>query len=236
MTQYTVNYGRNKISFVLRCSNRKTLAISVFPDLSVVVSAPQKVTIQAILEKVKKRAKWIIDKIEYFKAFHPQRLPKRYVSGETHHYLGRQYRLKVVSSKQNTVKLNGQYLYIYTAKKEDSNYNRRLLYEWYREKAIIKFNIIYQALLKKLRKYGINSPVLRVKTMKSRWGSCNSHKETITLNTELVKAPSHCIEYVIMHELCHIKYPNHNRQFYDFLALVMSDWIERKKRLEEVVL
>ena len=236
MKLYTVNYGRNKISFALRRGNRKTLTISVLPDLSVVVLAPQKVAIKAILERVKRRAKWIIDKIEYFKAFQPHGLPKRYISGETHRYLGRQYRLKVISNKHNFVKLSGQYLYIYTARKGDSDYNRKLLYKWYRERAIIKFNIIYRALLKKLRKYGINGPVLKVKTMKSRWGSCNSHKQTIILNTELIKAPSHCIEYVIMHELCHIKYPNHNRQFYDFLALVMPDWIERKKRLEKVVL
>ncbi len=236
MRKYIVRYGRNKIYFVLKRRDRRTLVISVLPDLSVVVSAPHTVTLHDIIKKVKKHSRWIIDKIEYFKTFQLQRSPKRYISGETHYYLGRQYRLKVVKSDSNAVNINNPYLYIYTTRKGDSNYNRRLLYRWYREKAMVKFDVICQALLKKLKKYGINSPVVKIRIMKSRWGSCNSYKQTIILNTELIKAPSHCIEYVIMHELCHIKHPNHNRQFYDFLALVMPDWVDRKKKLEKVVL
>ena len=236
MNQYTIAYGRNKIKFLLRQTDRKTLTISVSPDLSVMVSSPQHIPIRTILNRVQKRAGWIINKIEYFKDFQPLRPPKEYVSGETHRYLGRQYRLKVVANGKSEVKMKGPYLFLYTKSKDNTRRNKKLLYGWYRERAMDRFEATFNALLKRLQKYGINSPALKIKTMKARWGSCSAKKETVTLNTELIKAPSHCIEYVIMHELCHMKYPSHNRHFYDFLALVMPDWIERKRRLERVVL
>jgi len=236
MKQHTISYGRNKIKFSLEQSERKTLKISVSPDLSVVVAAPQQVPLKTILDRVQKRAGWIINKIEYFKDFQPLRPPKQYVSGETHRYLGRQYRLKVIENGKYEVKMKGGYLFLYAKSKNNTTRNKALLYEWYRARAIDRFEVVVRFVLKRLQKYGVNSPTLKIKAMKARWGSCSAKRETVTLNTELIKAPSHCIEYVIMHELCHMKYPNHNRHFYDFLALVMPDWIERKKRLERVVI
>jgi hypothetical protein len=69
--------------------------------------------------------------------------------------------------------------------------------------------------------------------MKKRWGSC-SGKNTILFNPELVKAPGHCIEYVVVHELCHLVYPHHNRKFYSLLTYILPDWECRKARLEKV--
>jgi len=236
MKKCSITYGKNKISFLLKQDNRKSLKISVSPDMSIQVVAPNDIPEDKIIERVKKKAAWIIKKLEYFKAFLPLRPPKKYVSGETHRYLGRQYRLKVKPNHWNEAKLNGRYLYLYTRRKNNSRYNREILYGWYRDKALSRFESMFESLYQKLKKYDFKQPGLKVKTMKSRWGSCGVSKEIVTLNTELIKAPSHCIEYVIMHELCHMKYSNHNRKFYDFLALVMPDWIERKKRLEKVVL
>jgi len=236
MKKCNVVYGKNKISFLLKQDNRKSLKISVSPDMSIQVAAPNNIPEHKIIERVQRKGGWIIKKLDYFRAFLPLRPPKKYVSGETHRYLGRQYRLKVTPNQKNEVKLNGRYLYLYTWKKDNARYNKEILYGWYIEKAMDRFQRMFESLYKKLKKYELNEPKLKVKTMRSRWGSCSSRKETVTLNTELIKAPSHCIEYVIMHELCHMKHPNHNRSFYDFLALVMPDWIERKKRLERVVL
>lgn len=236
MSQYSVKYGKKTIDFTLERRQRKTLGISVHPDLSVVATAPINTGIKDILKRVKKRASWILKQQEYFKNFRPLEPPREYVSGETHRYLGRQYRLKVIQADKNEVKLKGGFIYVYSRRKTDSDYNAKLVYRWYKDRAGKRFNVTLKKCLDKLRKYEVNEPTVAIKKMKSRWGSCVPKKNKILLNTTLVKAPSHCVEYVIMHELCHLKYPNHNNGFYEFLAIVMPDWEMRKERLEEVTL
>jgi predicted metal-dependent hydrolase len=179
---------------------------------------------------VKKRANWILKQIRFFERFHPVEPQKEYVSGETIKYLGRQYRIKVLISESNSVKLKGKYLQVYTI---DQKKTKELIYRWYKDKAEIKFQSIADMNLKKLNKYGIYKPRIRIRKMRTRWGSCNTENESILLNIELIKAPIHCVEYVIMHELCHLKYPNHTKEFYNFLSLVMPDWRARKQRLEK---
>lgn len=236
MDKHSIKYGKNTIEFVLNRNCRKSLKLSVLPDLSVFVVAPKEASLSLILEKVQKRARWIINKIEYFKRFLPFPAPKEYVSGETHSYYGRQYKLKIVPGKSNQVSLRNGLLHLVSSKNEDPKHNKRIIYEWYRDQAVEKFSGLLDQSIIAFEKHGIERPSLTIRTMKSRWGSCNSRKKKITVNTELIKAPSHCIEYVIAHELCHLKHPNHTRHFYDFLAQMMPDWIERKKRLEKVVL
>lgn len=236
MSQYVVKYSDEIIKYTVERSNRKTLELSVLPDMSVLVTAPEDATLDKIEKIIIKRSYWILKQKEYFRQYVPKEPPRQYVSGETHRYLGRQYRLKVVESKEKSVRLEGKYLNIYTESSEDRQQNKKLLYKWYREHSEVKFDTLVDQCLHKLNKYGIAKPEVTVKKMKSRWGSCDSDKKKIILNTELIKAPSHCIEYVVMHELCHLKYPDHDKTFYRFLTLVMPDWKERKDRLEKAFL
>src|SRR5687768_12497831 len=96
LTTYSVDYGRETIHFTLKFSRRKTLAIDVNPDLSVLVTAPKAKDLDLIKSKVHKRASWILKQQDYFRAFLPPMPPRQYISGETHYYLGRQYRLKII--------------------------------------------------------------------------------------------------------------------------------------------
>jgi predicted metal-dependent hydrolase len=232
MNSYEIKYSDEVIKYTIERSKRKTLELSVLPDMSVRVVAPEEASVDKIKKTVVKRAFWILKQREYFTQFVPKESPRQYVSGETHRCLGRQYRLKIVESNEKNVKLEGKYLYIYTNKKNDKSLNKRLLYKWYKKHAEYTFERAVEKCLEKIEKYGIPNPELVIKIMKSRWGSCDSEKKKIIINTELIKAPSHCIEYVIMHELCHLKYPNHDNNFYKFLTLVMPNWKERKLRLE----
>ena len=84
-----------------------------------------------------------------------------------------------------------------------------------------------------IKKYGVEKPTLRIRAMETRWGSCLIKKRIITLNKRLLEAPRNCIEYVVMHELCHLIHPNHSKNFYNFLTTLMPDWKERKKVLEQ---
>ncbi len=234
MKECQVEYGEHEISFSLERKARKSLKIDVLPNLTVVVIAPVNVPLKDICEKVRKRASWILKQQEYFKGFLPKDPPRKYISGETHRYMGRQYRLKILPAERNEVKLKGAYITIWSRERDNPDHNKRLLYKWYREHAERKYSEIIAACLERLRRYGVRNPIVEIKIMKSRWGSCVSEKGKILLNTELIKAPSHGIEYVIMHELCHLKFPNHDKRFYELLGLIMPDWRERKERLEIV--
>ena len=236
MMERAVAFGQKTIRFSLEQKPRKALQISVMPDLSVGVSAPRDFSVDKVLRKVQRRAPWIVKQIDYFKSFMPKEPPRQFISGETHYYYGRQYRLKVIRSKRQDVKLKGRYIFVYSLRPESQPRTKQLIYEWYRARAQQMFVVIANRCHERLEKYGIKLPAVDVKAMKSRWGSCVHTKGRIGLNTELIKAPSHCIEYVIMHEMCHLKYPNHTKHFYNFLSLVMPDWKKRKARLERVVL
>lgn len=236
MTPLAIEYGKNKIGFLLETKKRKALRITVNPDRSVFVSAPKGFTIEDIKQKVISRASWIIKQQDYFSNFFPCITPRTYTSGETHCYLGRQYRLKNIFAKNPLVKLKGKFFYIYTAKTKSSTLNKKLLYSWYKNKAFSHFRTILDKSMLKLAKYGLPPSKMTVRLMKSRWGSCSFLNGSILLNTELIKAPVHSIEYVIMHELCHLKHPKHDKRFYNFLRLVMPDWEKRKKRLEKTTL
>ena len=236
MTQHAVAFGKKTIRFSLEQKARKSFKIGVLPDLSVEVSAPDRLPLEKVLARVRQRAPWILRQIDYFNGFLPQQPPRKYISGETHCYLGRQYKLKVERAPKGQVKLKRAHIVITLPRVDAKQEVKRLLYGWYRARAKDIFMAKVQLCYERLTKYSIPLPKVDIKIMKSRWGSCVHTKGRIGLNIELVKAPSHSIEYVIMHELCHLKHPNHTKEFYKFLSLVMPDWEKRKTRLEKVLL
>ena len=83
------------------------------------------------------------------------------------------------------------------------------------------------------QKYGVKEPILRIRSMETRWGTCSMSRGVVTLNKQLLEAPRSCIEYVVMHELCHFIHPNHSKQFYAFLSMLMPDWKERREQLNK---
>lgn len=231
-----INYGEKEIEFQIEYRKRKSIKISVKPNLEVEVLAPLETKDEKIKEIVLKRASWILTQKEYFKKFLPRLTPRYYVSGETHRYLGRQYRLKVVAAEKNDVKLKGRFIYIYTINKHNRDYNKDLLYKWYKHHAEKKFEELFEECYEKLRKYGMEKPTWSIRKMKSRWGSYHPKKNHIILNIELIKTSSYGVQYVIMHELCHIKHPDHSKEFYRFMDLVMPEWKERKEKLESTII
>ncbi len=227
-----VQFGSKEILFKLEYSNRKTLCITVNPDLSVLVKAPLDASPEKIREKVKKRAPWILKQQSFFLSFEPRTPPRRYVSGETHLYLGRQYRLKVVVDRSKQVKLKGGFLAIHTPDKNHRQAIKAQLYAWYLEHARQKFTQYAQPWIEVFKKYHVEPERLEIKHLRKRWGSCSPNGK-IVLNVELIKAPKGCIEYVLVHELCHLMYPNHSKAFFELQARVMPDWERWKERLEK---
>ena len=226
-----INLRSGPIQYRLKRSNRKTLAVTVQPDLSVVVTAPLKAALQSVQAKVRERTSWIRRQQQYFSGFLPLTPPRRYVSGETYRYLGRQYRLKVVKGGRADVKLRGRFIYVQTPRKDDISRVRRLLEEWYLQHAKERLARSFSANVGRFGARLTNPPRMQVRRMPKRWGSW-TRRSGVWLNPELVKTPASCIDYVVTHELCHAVHGNHGRNFYELLKRVMPDWKVAKIRLE----
>ncbi|MBE9863990.1 M48 family metallopeptidase [Campylobacter concisus] len=205
----------------------KNITLKVRPSGEAILTAPKTASDEHIKFIMQKRAKWIAQKRAFFASFKTPK--KEYVSGEDFKYLGRSYRLKVVQSKEERVKLQRGYLELFVKDKNDLERKRNLVYEWYNKKAMLYFFNILQE-FNKIVKQDIKS--VKIRQMKTRWGSCNPYKSYINLNIELIKKPRACIEYVVFHELVHLLYHDHSKKFYDYLTLYMPDWQKRKEILE----
>ncbi len=232
MPFHSINFGSRDIRFKLQYSARKTLGISVLPDLSVIVTAPNESDFGRVKNLVKKRAAWILKQQAKFSEYLPGQPERKYVSGETHLYLGRQYRLKVMEGKLEAVKLKGRYIHVTIANRDENEKVKMLLDNWYQERAKKYFQQKLVQSFEKFRRYEINLPVIRLRRMPKRWGTCIA-KGVVHLNPDLIKFPAICVEYVIIHELCHLIEANHNRNFYQLLQRIMPDWEEKKIRLEK---
>lgn len=230
-----IQYGSRTIRFTLESRKRKTLGISVNPDSSVEVTAPLSRSRDEVLAAVQRRARWIVKQQDRFALLDRRESRREYVSGETHGYLGRQYLLKVIpveSKGAEQVKLIGPHLQVFSSQPANSERVKMQLERWYRERARVKFAERLDRCLEHVRKYGIVGPDLKIVKMLRRWGSCTK-SGSILLNLHLIQAPTHCIDYVITHELCHLKIMKHDRAFIELLTAIMPDWQLRKERLEQ---
>lgn len=226
-----VSYGGEQIEFKYCHVDRKTLEIAVQPDKTVIVKAPFGIEPSEIERRVAKRARWIIRQQYFFRQFDPRTPGRSYVGGETHLYLGKRYRLKIKRADHDEIKLLKGYFEISVNGKISSDKVKYLLDGWYEKKAAIRFGESLEHCLSRFKKSSLPRPKLQIKRLKKRWGSLSS-KGMLTLNTDLIRAPRECIDYVVTHELCHMKCKDHGSKFYRMLEKVIPDWKERKKKLE----
>ncbi|MGE9309061.1 M48 family metallopeptidase [Klebsiella variicola] len=207
--------------------------IKVHPDCRVVVSAPEEADDLAVLMAVKKRGRWIYRQLRDFRKQLEYITPRKYISGESHYYLGKQYLLKVIEEPaglQRVKMLRGK-LEV-TLRQKSPEKVRQLLIDWYKTRAKDVFAKRLEAMLEQALWVNVPPP-LRILTMQTQWGSCSPNGR-LTLNPNLVKAPRECIDYVILHELCHLAEHNHSERFYRLMGQVMPEWEVVKTRLDEM--
>jgi predicted metal-dependent hydrolase len=229
-----LSYGQQNYLVEVQYAERKDLKITVHPDLRITASAPLNVSQEQIEKRLNRRSRWIGKQVRYFEQFLPQTPPRRYLSGESHYYLGRQYRLKIDSGPSTDVKLLRGYFRIQLPDVSDTEKIKQLLESWYQahfKQLIEKRMLIYWPRFEKLK---AKQPVFRYRHMTRSWGSC-SIQGIISLNLELSRMPLECIDYVLVHELCHLLCPHHNDQFYRLLNRAMPDWKKRKAKLEGTI-
>lgn len=232
ITRDHIQYGATIIDYDIEFAQRKTLSICVNPDSSVCLRAPIDATLEQIQQKVHKRASWILKQKRFFESFGTSTTKHQYISGESHLYLGRQYMLRVKESNVNAVHYQNNIIEIECRHKKDAGI---LLQTWYRQRANVKFQEYAQPIIEQFSIYGVKPQSLSIKKMDKRWGYCTIDGH-ITLNPRLICAPRCCIEYVITHELCHLIYRCHNKEFYALLTKEMPHWERWKNKLERILM
>ena len=206
-----IKYGDIPFNIALSRRPRKTMAIIVAPNGAVSAVAPHDASLDKIHERLQKRARWILCQQRFFEQFRPLTPPRRYVSGETHLYLGKQYRLKITIGETPSVKLKGGYFVIVSTARRPAAV---ILQEWYQKQASKTFTQLLSHCLAHFPAVE-KPPALRIQQMKSRWASL-SQRNRLTITPTLIKAPKICIEYVLMHELCHISHRHPQRGVLSF--------------------
>lgn len=235
--RYQVAYGDEQIVFTLRRQPARVvprIAIHVEPDGRVEVDAPPSTPFAAVLAAVRKRSRWISQHVSAARARLAHVLPREYVSGESIHYLGKRYRLKVIvqADARPEAKLRGAFLVV-RAPNHDAAVIRACIDAWYRSRAREVFEARLKVVAEPLR-WVRQLPPFRLQFMTRQWGSC-SPSGRLTLNPWLVAAPREAIDYVLLHEMCHLKHHNHSRSFYATLTRHHPDWERVKKRLDDQV-
>ena len=222
--------GGYQLTYEILLVDRKSMSIAVHPDKSVVVKAPLGSTSALIAAKVKQKARWIKRQIAYFDQFDPRTPARKYVGGESHLYLGRKYRLQIELGDDDKLLLKNGYFCLATTS-DQPEHIQRILQSWYRSRAEVILAQVFADCWQGFARAGLSQPSLQIKSLAKRWGSL-SRSGRLTLNVNLVQTPKECIEYVVIHELCHLIHHNHSSDFYQLLERTMPDWHRRKHKLE----
>jgi predicted metal-dependent hydrolase len=232
--QKTLEYGKTSIDYQLSYTDRETLAIHVHPDLHVTVEAPLDSEFSEIEKRLYKRASWILRQQQNFRRYSFDIPPRKYVSGETHRLLGRQYQLKVLQgeNKKEYIKMDREHILVGVRDKSDRERVKKRLTDWYRQRAHEIFCERVEVWFPRFERYSIRRPEVVVRQMRSQWGSC-SVKGKMNLNLKLVMVPRQFIDYVIVHELCHLIEHNHSPSFYALMSKIMPDWEEKRELLNK---
>lgn len=229
----TIRFGRETISYrLVHSPRRRTLGIEVRPDFSVIVRAPARCPPDLVRARVRRRAAWISRQLERFRRHPGARPPRQFLSGETHEYLGRAYRLKVLKGSETRVHISGDRLIVHLRNSRSSAEAETALLRWYRSQAAVQFRRVMETSSRRIHLRPEEHPRMIIRLMNRRWGSM-SRTGSLSLNLSLIQAPRPCIEYVVLHEICHLRHADHGRAFRHLLTKAMPDWEARKARLNE---
>ena len=226
--QKSFNIKGRQIDCEIVRSQRRTVAIQIHPDKRIELKVPLLYNIDEVEPFLVKHHRWIFNRLDAPEK--KSREPKKFVDGEMHYFLGKQYPLRIIISPENTVEFRDDTIIVY-AKYNVSDLIAVLLERWYYQQAHQVFQEISIPLMKQMKKYNVLPKSFTIKKMKTRWGSCSS-KGSINLNLDLIKLPEGCIKAVILHELCHLVHMNHSTEFYALMTAEMPDWKVWDKQLK----
>ena len=216
--------------------NIKNVHLKVFRSLEVVLSVPMQVPQEWIENFLSKRIKWIDEQITKYKLSDGTNTLDSIKNGTSVQMLGKDMRIVFQEDSKNYIEVDEKRITLYLKDVTNEEFAQKMFLRWWKKAAEDVFQNELNSLYEKIfKKYQIAKPDIYVRKMKTLWGSCTPSKSKVTFNNYLFKANIRCIQYVVLHELTHLLYPNHSKQFYDFLTVHMPDWQERKKQLDTEV-
>ncbi len=221
------------ISYVLTRKPVKNINLRIKPDGRVLVSANNRVPIGFIDAFVRQKQAFILSALARFeeKRDQMQDMPMQYVSGECFRLLGKNLQLQLIETEDEGVSIEGDCLVLRVRDKSDFDRRKMTMEKWLKAYQVTVFGELAAQTYELFRDYNILYPAIKIRTMKTRWGSCHPVKGIITLNSRLIAESRECIAYVLVHEFAHLIHPNHSRQFWDCVSMIMPDWRARKKEL-----
>ncbi len=229
MMRLSYDYGTEKLEFEVIFRKRKTMSIEVEAPKVITVILPEGKTEEEILETVKKKSKWIVQKLFEIREIEYRKSNKEYVNGEAFNYLGRNYSLQIVLDEQATfpeMKLSRGKFLVTSYTKEQSSI-KKAIENWYRDMAMEKIE-------EKIKYYQAEFPCkpkkVMIKDQLKRWGSCTKDQQ-LFFNWRCIMAPSPVLDYIVVHEMCHMVYMNHSKDFWQLLKRVLPDYEQRKDLL-----
>lgn len=231
MEQRIVIVNSTEIKYNLIRKSVKNINLRIKPDGQIYVSASKSVKIAHIDKFIIEKSHWILTHLK------PKKppldiVPIRYIEGEKLLYLGDVLTLSVIAGVKESVQITDKLLVITAKDTSDFNRKSNLVLRWKTQQCEIIFQKISREVFKLFSQYELLYPIIKLREMTSRWGSCHTTRGIITLNKRLIEKPISCIEYVILHEYSHFIHPNHSRLFYDFVENLMPDYRIRKNILE----
>ena len=225
-----VAWGGRQLPYTIRRSARrkKTVAVTVDPAGSVLVVAPQRLASARLDTIVTRKAAWIAQQLRHLEAHSPPPAPREFVSGESVLYLGRHYRLKVHPHETGKARLRGGWLHVPApAGAQRTAHVRATLVSWFRRHAVARLPERVEAWRAKA---GVAPRGVVVADQRKRWGSCDQ-RGTIRLNWRIIQAPMRLVDYVVVHELMHLRHRGHGRDYWQAVGRVMPDYDRRREDL-----
>jgi predicted metal-dependent hydrolase len=224
-------YGSRTIRFRLDRRPIKGLTIRVLPTGMVEVVSPEHAADAAVQARVAARGRWIVKQQAAFVAFFQKMSSLSLRNGESIRYLGRQYRLRIRLGDDESVRLTRSTLEVTLTLTSAEGRAAALVERWLGERGRVKISERFESCLELLKPLRLTVGGFTLRRMERRWGSCTA-KGRILLNPVLLKVSADCIDYVIIHGLCHLRHHSHGPEFYRLLTHVLPDWRRRKAKLE----
>ena len=235
MEHFTLELGQinGAVDVKIVRKNIKNVHLKVFRSLEVVLSVPVQVPQEWIADFLNKRTVWIDNQITKYKLSGGTNTLDSIKNGTSVQILGKDMRIVFEPSLDNYIAADEKRITVFMRDTSDAELAQKMFLKWWKQEAECVLTQELDALYEKVfKKYQVPKPSIHIRKMKTLWGSCTPSKSKITFNSHLYKANIRCIQYVVLHELTHLLYPNHSKQFYDFLTIHMPDWQERKKQLD----
>ncbi len=227
--------AQKKVSVLIERKKMKTCRLKVFPDSTVKFSVPYNASKDWIAKYLTSKVNWITVKLKNFETTKGYAATTEVRTGVSIRFLGEDLIFSVHESCQTIIYKEGKHLYVYSSDISDQAKLLQQFEKWWRQESLKVLELEVDKLYPIIKKYKMERPKIMLRKMKTLWGSCSASRGIVTFNQYLTKAKPACIEYVVLHELVHFLYPNHSKQFYNFLSNYMPDWKDRKKVLDQDV-